>query len=152
VLLAFVVILEGSIHSVALTRSAFLPLSVHAAFVATFALLNLVVLRVELARLRVRSNARLEAELARVRDAARSYRLLGTARADVEPAPARSGNEEKLARSSVEEIEGAVLFALDLLRRSLGLHTAILLWLSESGTQARISELSTEADDVADGP
>jgi two-component system cell cycle response regulator len=151
-LLSFVVILEGSIHSVAPTRRAVLPLSVHAAFIATFALLNLVVLRVELARLRVRSGARLEAELARVRDAARSYRLLGAVRAEIEPAPARSGNEEKIARSSVEEIEGAVLFALDLLRRSLGLHTAVLLWLSESGTQARISELSTEADNVADGP
>jgi two-component system cell cycle response regulator len=152
VLLTFIVVIEGSIHSVALHRRAFLPFSIHAAFIATFALLNLIVLRVELARLRVRANGSLEAELARVRDAARSYRLLGAARAEIEPAPARPGDEEKIARSSVEEIEGAVLFALDLLRRSLGLHTALLLWLNETGNQARISELSTEADNVAEGP
>src|SRR5262249_21785427 len=33
-----------------------------------------------------------------------------------------------------------------------GLHTALLLWLNESGTHARISELSTDADNVSEGP
>src|SRR5262249_12600232 len=98
------------------------------------------------------AQGRLEAEQARVRDAARSYRLLGAGRVDHTPVTARAGVEEKIARSSVEEIEGAVFFGLDLLRRSLGLHTALLLWLGESGSKARISELATEADNVADGP
>ncbi|MFO0671121.1 MAG: hypothetical protein U0235_16085 [Polyangiaceae bacterium] len=39
-------------------------------------------------------------------------------------------------------------YALDLLRRTLGLHTAVLLWLNDSGTHFRISELATESDDI----
>ena len=152
VVLGFIVILEAALYLLEPDRQRLVPLSIHGAFIAAFALLNLVVLRAELARLRLQAQSRLEAELARVRDAARSYRLLGTARAEIGPSMSRPGDEEKMTRSSVEEIEGAVLFALDLLRRSLGLHTALLLWLGDARGQARISELSTEADNVVDGP
>ncbi|MCU0694478.1 MAG: sensor domain-containing diguanylate cyclase [Polyangiaceae bacterium] len=61
-------------------------------------------------------------------------------------------DQGRLVRSSVEEIHQAVLFALDLLRRSLGLHSAMLLWLNDAGTHLRISELATDSDRVADGP
>jgi len=150
--LAALVALEGSIRYIALGERTLLPLSLHAAFIATFAVLNLVFLRAEIARIRVRSRAHLEAEFARIRDAARSYRLLGVPRGATELAPARPGDDEKLARSSVEEIHQAVLFALELLRQSLGLHTALLVWQNERGTHARICELSTDADNLSDGP
>jgi GAF domain-containing protein len=45
-----------------------------------------------------------------------------------------------------------VFFALELLRRSLGLRTALLLWLNDAGTHARISELSSDDDTVSEGP
>src|SRR6185436_14585704 len=102
--LALVVALEGSIRYAALAERTILPLALHAAFIATFAVLNLVFLRAEIARIRMRSRARLDAELTRLRDAARSYRLLGAPRAAADSGPARSGDDEKLARSSVEEI------------------------------------------------
>ncbi len=146
------VTLEGSIRYAALAERTFVPLALHAVFIATFAVLHLVFLRAEIARIRVRSRARLEAEVARMRDAARSYRLLGAPRGPADAGPARSGDDEKLARSSVEEIHQAVLFALELLRQSLGLHTALLLWQNEAGTHARISELSSDADNVCEGP
>ena len=150
--LGVLVTLEGSIRYAALGERSLGPLSAHTAFIATFAVLNLVFLRAEIARIRVRARGRLDAELARMRDAARSYRLFGAPRAAGEPAPARAGDDEKLARSSVEEIHQAVLFALELLRQSLGLHTALLLWQNEAGTHARISELSTESEHVSEGP
>ena len=38
------------------------------------------------------------------------------------------------------------------MRRTLDLHTAVLLWLNDAGTHLRISELSTGSDDVHDAP
>jgi diguanylate cyclase (GGDEF)-like protein len=152
VVLGVLVTLEGSIRYAVLAERSLVPLSVHAAFIAIFALMNLVFLRAEIARIRVRSRAHLEAEFTKMRDAARSYRLLGALRGAAELSPSRPGDDDKLTRSSVEEIHQAVLFALELLRKSLGLHTALLLWQNEAGTHARISELSTDADNVSDGP
>jgi diguanylate cyclase (GGDEF)-like protein len=152
IVLGVLVALEGSIRYAALAERSLLPLGVHAAFIAIFALMNLVFLRAEIARIRVRSRAHLEAEFTKMRDAARSYRLLGAPRGPAELAPSRPGDDDKLTRSSVEEIHQAVLFALELLRKSLGLHTALLLWQNEAGTHARISELSTDADNVSEGP
>jgi diguanylate cyclase (GGDEF)-like protein len=149
--LAMLIVLEGAIRAV-LAERGLAPLLMHGAFIVTFAVLNLVFLRAEIARIRLRARSRLEAEIASMRDAARSYRLLGSTDGNAGRAPVRSGEDERLARSSVEEIHQAVLFALDLLRQSLGLHTALLLWLNEAGTHARISELSTGSDDVAEGP
>ncbi|HEX4517224.1 MAG TPA: sensor domain-containing diguanylate cyclase, partial [Polyangiaceae bacterium] len=97
------------------------------------------------ARVRRVARARVEQELKRIEDDARSYRLLGAGET-------REQSEDRLARSSVEEIQRAVHYALELLRRTLDLHTAALLWLNDSGTHLRISELSTASDDIHDAP
>ena len=131
-------------------RGELLPLAYHAAFAALFSVLNHVLLRAEVSRLRARAKARIEAELERLHDAARRYRLLDAPRAATS-GPRSRVDDERLARSSVEEIHQAVLFALDLVRRSLGLQTAVLLWLNDTGTHLRIAELSTDGD-VLDGP
>src|SRR5580658_8825268 len=120
--------------------------AVHAAFVAALAALNLVLLRAEVARVRATARVRIEAQLVRLKEDARSYRLLGAGgRAD-------DGGGDRLARASVEEIHQSVHYALELLRRSLDLHTAVLLWLNDAGTHLRISELSTASDAVSDAP
>ena len=120
----------------------------HAAFVGTFALLNLTLLRAEVARIRITARARIEAQLVRIREDARSYRLLGGG----EAADREEVRTDRLARASVEEIHQSVHYALDLLRRSLDLHTAVLLWLNDAGTHLRISELSTSSNEVQDDP
>lgn len=122
----------------------------HAGFMAIFATLSVAVLRGEVTRVRKASRARLDAEVARLREEARSYRLLAAPTSA--RGPERASDEERLARSGVEEIHQAVLFALRLLRESLGLHTALLLWQSDDGAVLRISELVTDAPDVAEGP
>lgn len=119
----------------------------HALFVVAFATLNLIFLRAQMAFVSKVARARIEGELLRLKEDARSYRLLG---GGDEPGDARA--EDKLARSSVEEIHQSVHYALDLLRRTLGLHTAVLLWLNDAGTHLRISELSTESEDISDAP
>jgi diguanylate cyclase (GGDEF)-like protein len=150
--------LEAAIRFVALGEDGVWHLVSHGVFAAVFALLGTLVLRTEVARIRSHSRSRVEAEIERMHSAARSYRLLGatTRAAEVNAnRPTAISTEDdpgRLVRSSVEEIHQAVFFALDLLRRSLGLHTAMLLWLSDSGSHLRISELTTDSDNVLEGP
>jgi two-component system cell cycle response regulator len=161
---AWVVVLEAVIRRFTLGQEDGRTLGIHAAFVTAFALLNLAFLRAEVARIRATARARVEQEIVRLKEDARSYRLLGAGEAHEEPAPegdvgagtahaaASESRADRLARSSVEEIHQSVHYALDLLRRTLGLHTAVLLWLNDAGTHLRISELSTGSDDIRDAP
>jgi two-component system cell cycle response regulator len=148
----WILVLEAGLRVAAPGHMDVEAFATHAGFVATFALLNLTLLRAEVARIRVTARARVEAQLVRIREDARSYRLLGAG----EPAERDGEREElrsdRLARASVEEIHQSVLYALDLLRRSLDLHTAVLLWLNDAGTHLRISELSTSSNEVNDAP
>ncbi len=145
---AWVVVLDAVIRYRLMGGPSYEALATQAGFACAFALLNLLLLRAEVARIRVTARARVERELERLRQDARSYRLLGAGESETRHAD----GEERLARSSVEEIHQSVHYALELLRRSLGLHTAVLLWRTDSGTHLRISELSTGGDDIHDAP
>jgi diguanylate cyclase (GGDEF)-like protein len=145
---AWVLLLDAVLRRYVLADMALEPVIVHGAFMATFAILNLTFLRAEVARTRMTARARIAAELSRLKEDARRYRLLGAGEAEQQD----SRSEDRLARSSVEEIHQSVHYALELLRRTLHLHTAVLLWLNDSGTHLRISELSTVSNDVHDAP
>jgi two-component system cell cycle response regulator len=123
-------------------------LALRGGFMLAFALLNLTFLRAEVARTRMTARARVEEELSRLKEDARRYRLLGAGETEQQDGK----SQDRLARSSVEEIHQSVHYALELLRRTLRLHTAVLLWLNDAGTHLRISELSTVSDDVQDAP
>jgi len=123
------------------------PFAGHAAFVGALTALNLVLLRAEVARVRATARVRIEAQLVRLKEDARSYRLLGAGGGE-----RTEGGGDRLARASVEEIHQSVHYALELLRRSLDLHTAVLLWLNDAGTHFRISELSSASDAISDAP
>src|SRR4051812_8080117 len=144
----WVVALDAAIRYKTLGEPSYEALATQAGFAYAFALLNLLLLRAEVARIRVTARARVERELERLREDARSYRLLGAG----EVAAQKEDAEERLARSSVEEIHQSVHYALELLRRCLDLHTAVLLWRTDSGTHLRISELSTASDEIHDAP
>jgi diguanylate cyclase (GGDEF)-like protein len=145
---AWVVALDAAIRHKTLGESSWEALATQAGFACAFALLNLLLLRAEVARIRLTARGKVERELERLRDDARSYRLLGAG----EVAAQKEDAEERLARSSVEEIHQSVHYALELLRRCLDLHTAVLLWRTDSGTHLRISELSTASDEIHDAP
>jgi two-component system, cell cycle response regulator len=145
---AVVLTVEAALRFVTLREIDMGAFLTQACFVGTFALLNLAMLRAEVARIRATARARIEAQLVRIKEDARSYRLLGAGETGERDEP----RGDRLARSSVEEIHQSVHYALDLLRRSLDLHTAVLLWLNDAGTHLRISELSTASDDIHDAP
>jgi diguanylate cyclase (GGDEF)-like protein len=148
VVVTWVVVLEAAIRRFTLGEQGYDTLIIHAAFVAAFAGFNLAFLRAEVARIRATAKARVEAELSRMKEDARSYRLLGGG----DPTVTDEHKDDRLARSSVEEIHLSVHYALELLRRTLNLHTAVLLWLNDAGTHLKISELATASDDIHDAP
>ena len=148
VVVVFLLGLEAALRFVTLAESDASGFAAHAGFVGAFALLNLALLRAEVARVRATGKARIEAQLVRIKEDARSYRLLGAG----EVSDREEARGDRSARASVEEIHQSVHYALDLLRRSLDLHTSVLLWLNDAGTHLRISELSTASDEIHDAP
>ncbi len=103
--------------------------------------------RAEARRLRRQFRQRFEHEVSRLKDDARAYRLHPDGPGDGRQ---RGTDDERLARSGVEEIHQSVLLALRLLREGLGLHTAMLLWLSDNGEKLRISELETDDPNIVE--
>ena len=142
----------------------------HALVIAVFVALNGVVLRGRIEQISARARRRVEREVERMREQARSYRLhdattarpidpsdprdLRDARGDARADPTRES--DRTARSGVEEIQIAVRFALDLLKRSLGAHTAILLFETAGGADdkpvLKLAEVVSDAKTIAEGP
>ncbi len=148
---AFAVLLESALMFIAFGGRG--NLVEHGVLLGVFALLNMLVFRAEIARIRRVSRQRIETELKKMKDAARSYRLIGAPASAQERvlSPAKN-DEERLLRSGVDEIHQAVEFALSLLRRTLGLRTAVLLGTDASGQHLHIQELSSSEDAIAPGP
>lgn len=119
----------------------------HAIFAVVFGLFNTVTLRLEVTRLRKASNNELAAEHQRIQEEARCYRLL---RAPL--GHDGDDDEERLLRSGVEGIQMSVLLSLQLLRDCVGVHTAMLLWLTDEGEQMRIMECVSHEAELFDGP
>jgi diguanylate cyclase (GGDEF)-like protein len=123
-----------------------------------FAFLNMFVFRAEIARVRKLSRLRVENEIERMKEAARSYRLLAAPSGKSSNTTgdrrvvAPRDDEARVLRSGVDEIHQALQFALGLLRRSLGLRTAVLLGLDTTQTKLSIQELASEHDAIVKGP
>ena len=152
----FAVALEWALGRYALSRPV-TDLLPHAALVAGFAALNLIVFRAELSRLRRLSRARLDGEIQRMRDDARSYRLIGAPTSAVEPlsspmASAPKGDPDRLLRSSVDQIHATVEFALRLVRRAISVRSAVLLWVGDGGHTLTVREISTDDTEIDRGP
>lgn len=147
------ILFEAALHYLAFGQSSHGRMLVHASLLGVFALLNLLVFRAELARVRRLSKLRVETELAKIREAARTYRLLGAPRASSESeAPVSSDDAERLVRSGVDEIHQALQFALSLLRRTLGLKTAMLLGLDSIKNRLELQELVSSEEGILPGP
>src|SRR5690606_25921294 len=86
-------------------------------------------------------------EQQKAQEDARLFRLVAAPSA----AASEEHDDERMFRSSVEEVRDALYHVLDLLKRSLVLHTCILLYSDPDGRR-RVVELVTERDDVAEGP
>ncbi|MFO0711983.1 MAG: diguanylate cyclase [Sandaracinus sp.] len=120
--------------------------AIHGVFIAFFGVLNLVFTRVEIARVRERSRKERDEERARVEADVRLFRLVGAPSAE-----AAEGSGEKVVRSSVDEVRDSLFHVLELLKKTLDLHTCILLFAGED-KRLRIIEMATDSDDVDEGP
>ena len=139
------IVLDAGIYFVAEGRVDPRLFALHALFILCFGALNLVFTRAEIARVRRRSQKEIERHRAKVRDETRLFRLV---------APSSDGlrDESRLYQSSVEEVHHALYYNLELLHRTLELHTCVLMMPSSEGRHLHIAELVTESDDIADGP
>lgn len=121
--------------------------ALHGGFIVLFGALNVVFTRAEIARVRERSRKELDQEKEKVREESRLFRLVGAASSQASAPP-----EEKVFRSSLEQVHDALYHVLDLLKSTLGLHTCVLLLTNESGSQLQIVELATDSEEVGEGP
>ncbi|GAC1573139.1 MAG: hypothetical protein NVS3B20_04920 [Polyangiales bacterium] len=172
--------IEVGLRSAAWDVSLLRPLSMHAFLLISFAFLNGTVFRGRIERIALRARRRVEREVERMREQARSYRLhdapASIAAASVGTDANRASiDPERAARSGVEEIQIAVRFALDLLKRSLVAHSAVLLFESQRGGRdegtgpsgarnhslegktdefkvLKLAEVVTDAEAIAEGP
>ena len=146
VLIVFLaIVLDAGIYFIAEGRVDPRLFALHTLFIFCFGALNLVFTRAEIARVRHRSRKEIEKHRAKVRDETRLFRLV---------APSSDGlrDESRLYQSSVEEVHHALYYNLELLHRTLDLHTCVLLMPSSDGKHLQIAELVTGSDDIADGP
>lgn len=121
-------------------------IALHALFMICFGALNALLTHAEIARVRARSERERAAEKAKVEEDSRLFRLVGAPSAET-----TEGGEEKLFRSSVEEVRDSLVHVLDVLKKTLELHTAVLLLLGPD-RRLRIAELVTDSEDVGEGP
>jgi two-component system, cell cycle response regulator len=122
--------------------------ALHVAFIGLFGALNVLFVRAEIARVRERSRKERHDAAQKERQDLRLFRLVG---APSSGAGDDSRAEERVARSSVSEVRDALYHVLELLKRTLDLHTCILLFSDPDG-RLRIVELVTDSDDVGEGP
>ncbi len=136
--------------------------ALHGVFILFFGILNLLFTRAEIARVRERSNKERLLEKQRFADDVKLFRLVGAPTLGVDPArgPATFGygtptsegeSDEKAQRASIDEVRSSLFHVLELLKRTLELHTCVLLFSAPDG-RLRIVELVTDSDDVAEGP
>jgi diguanylate cyclase (GGDEF)-like protein len=118
----------------------------HVAFIVLFALVNLVFLHAEVWRSRRESRDRIDREIRAMREEARDFRLISSALGAESRTRTRAEEEAKLAQGAVETIHQSLFYTLELLKKSLDLHTCVLLWLDDSGERLRIKELVTDSD------
>jgi two-component system cell cycle response regulator len=138
--------LEAMLYFVTEGRRDPQPYFLHASFIVFFGLMNLLFTRVEIERVRESSKKKLDEDKLKALEDARLYRLVSA------PSEASERDEERLTRASVEEVHQALYYTLDLLRRTLSLHTCVLFLFDDEGERFRIVELVTDSDDIAEGP
>ncbi len=144
-LVGVAIALESGLYFFTEGRTELRPFAIHVGFIVFFGALNFLLTRVEIARVRDRSKRELAQQKERARNESRLFRL-------VTPASSDAPNEERLFESSVDEVHHALYHILQLLHRTVDLHTCVLLIPSETDGRLHIAELVTASDDIANGP
>ena len=150
-LIALAVALELATWRVAADGESPRVLATHLVFIAFFAVVHTLFLQAEMLRQRRAHRALLASEVTRTREEARDFRLISSQLGADSRTRSRPEEERKLAQGAVETIHDALYYNLDLLKKTLELHTCVLLWLDDTGERLRVKELVTDADGVVEG-
>jgi diguanylate cyclase (GGDEF)-like protein len=146
VLVVIAVLFEAALSFVTEGQREIQAFFLHATFIVFFGLMSLLFTRAEIARVREKSRKQLDQDKLKALEDARRYRLISA------PSEASVRDEERLTRSSVEEVHQALHYTLELLKRTLDLHTCVLLMLDDELEHFHIVELITDSDEIAEGP
>jgi len=122
------------------------PYALHALFLLLFGLLSATFTQAELTRVRIRAYRERAEEKRRVESEARLFRLAAKA-----PTTA-ARDEESLWRGSVAEVRSVTHWNLLLLKRTLGLHSALLMLRDQSDGQLRVIEAASDSKQLWYGP
>ncbi len=130
-------------------ESAVFTTAVHGVFIVFFALINFAVTRSEVARTRLEARRVLEAKQVEIENEARDFRLTAPARGQT-GALSRQDEQARISTAAVRQVRNAMYQHVDLLKKTMGLHTCVVLWLDTQGELLRILECATETDAVTD--
>jgi diguanylate cyclase (GGDEF)-like protein len=125
--------------------------SLQVVFLGAFAAAHAAFLRGQAIMLRRRHAEMLTSAVKSMRDEARDFRLIGSSLGAESRTRRRDEEEEKLAQGAVDTIHQSLYFTVELLKRTLDLHTCVLLWLDDADATLKIKELATDADALAEG-
>jgi two-component system cell cycle response regulator len=137
---------EAAIFFVAEKQTDVKAFAYHVVFVVFFGILNLLFTRAEIARVRERSKRERNEERRRVEEESRMFRLVAA------PTAGATKDDERLLRSSIAEVHNALFHQLDVLQRSMGLESCVVLMLDETGERLRVAEAVTGSEDFVSGP
>ncbi|MBU1218597.1 diguanylate cyclase [Myxococcota bacterium] len=117
--------------------------AIRSLFIATFAVLGWLALKLEITRLRFNSQKGLESELSRIRQDAEDFRLIGTSVSST--TRTREEAQSLLSRASVENIHGNLYFLVNMLCEAHALNTCAVLWYDEDASTLKVKEASTSS-------
>jgi diguanylate cyclase (GGDEF)-like protein len=121
------------------------PYALHAIFLALFGLINVIFTQAELTRVRLVTHRERVEEKRRVQQEARLFRLAATPNTALR-------DDEHLWRSSVDEVRTGLYWNLLLLKRTLKLHSAVLLLRDRDAGKLRVVEMATDSKETRTGP
>lgn len=120
---------------------------IHAVFIILFSLINLVFTRFEMVKMRRNADRQIEQARLAMEDDARDFRLTSATRGKKTPS---SSTEEsaRLSRCTVGEVRRSMFHHVDLLKRTMGLHTCLLLWIEGQGETLRLLECVSDSSSI----
>ncbi len=147
-LVALTIGLEMSLAAVGASNADLIRGLLNAVFVACFALINLVFTRTEISRMRRAARRQIENTRSDMDDDARDFRLTSAA-SDRRKTGNRAKEEARLSHCTVGEVRRSMYHHVDLLKRTMGLHTCLLMWIEGNGDTLRRLECVTDATDIS---
>ncbi len=126
--------------------ASFVQVAFHSVFIVFFALINLIFTRTEMAKIKLKSKKQIEKAKAEMEVDARDFRL--TAPACGGRVLSREEEQARLAHATVSEVRRSMYHHVDLLKRTMSLHSCVVLWLDGAQKKLRVLECVSDADEL----